>query len=65
MRQLVGEVGASSRILAYDKARTAPAVAGVFLAILFVFVQLGFFSALPSVVFGALYRGCRKPWSGC
>jgi putative ABC transport system permease protein len=35
------------RILAHDKGRTALAVAGVFLAILLVFVQLGFFSAVP------------------
>jgi putative ABC transport system permease protein len=35
------------RILAYDKGRTALALAGVFLAILLVFVQLGFFSAVP------------------
>jgi putative ABC transport system permease protein len=35
------------RILAYDKGRTALAVAGVFLAILLVFVQLGFFTAVP------------------
>ena len=35
------------RILAYDKGRTALAVAGVFLAILLVFVQLGFFIAVP------------------
>ena len=35
------------RILAHDKGRTALAVAGVFLAILLVFVQLGFFIAVP------------------
>jgi putative ABC transport system permease protein len=35
------------RILTYDKGRTALAVAGVFLAILLVFVQLGFFIAVP------------------
>jgi putative ABC transport system permease protein len=35
------------RILAHDKGRTALAVAGVFLAILLVFVQLGFFTAVP------------------
>jgi putative ABC transport system permease protein len=35
------------RILAYDKGRTALAVVGVFLAILLVFVQLGFFTAVP------------------
>ena len=34
-------------ILANDKGRTALAVAGVFLAILLVFVQLGFFIAVP------------------
>src|SRR6516162_10774771 len=34
------------RILTYDKGRTALAVAGVFLAILLVFVQLGFFIAV-------------------
>src|SRR6516225_4448521 len=35
------------RILTYDKGRTALAVAGVLLAILLVFVQLGFFVAVP------------------
>ncbi|MBV8131215.1 MAG: FtsX-like permease family protein [Alphaproteobacteria bacterium] len=35
------------RILTYDKGRTALAVAGVFLAIVLVFVQLGFFIAVP------------------
>jgi len=35
------------RILTHDKGRTALAVAGVFLAILLVFVQLGFFIAVP------------------
>jgi putative ABC transport system permease protein len=35
------------RILVHDKGRTALAVAGVFLAILLVFVQLGFFTAVP------------------
>jgi putative ABC transport system permease protein len=35
------------RILTYDKGRTALAVAGVFMAILLVFVQLGFFIAVP------------------
>ena len=35
------------RILAHDKGRTALAVAGVFMAILLVFVQLGFFIAVP------------------
>jgi putative ABC transport system permease protein len=35
------------RILSYDKGRTALAVAGVFMAILLVFVQLGFFIAVP------------------
>jgi putative ABC transport system permease protein len=48
-----GEAGWSARlslawqILANDKGRTALAVAGVFLAILLVFVQLGFFTAVP------------------
>ena len=48
-----GEAGWSARlslawrILAHDKGRTALAVAGVFLAILLVFVQLGFFTAVP------------------
>jgi putative ABC transport system permease protein len=37
----------AGRILSHDKARTALAVAGVFLAILLVFVQLGFFIAVP------------------
>jgi putative ABC transport system permease protein len=35
------------RILTYDRGRTALAVTGVFLAILLVFVQLGFFIAVP------------------
>jgi putative ABC transport system permease protein len=35
------------RMLTYDKGRTALAVAGVFMAILLVFVQLGFFIAVP------------------
>jgi putative ABC transport system permease protein len=35
------------RILTFDKGRTALAVAGVFMAILLVFVQLGFFIAVP------------------
>ena len=35
------------RILTYDKGRTALAVAGVFMAIMLVFVQLGFFIAVP------------------
>src|SRR5215469_9563605 len=50
---MAGEAGWSARltlalkILANDKGRTALAVAGVFLAILLVFVQLGFFIAVP------------------
>jgi putative ABC transport system permease protein len=35
------------RILTHDKGRTALAVVGVFMAILLVFVQLGFFIAVP------------------
>jgi putative ABC transport system permease protein len=35
------------RILTHDKGRTALAVAGVFMAILLVFVELGFFIAVP------------------
>ena len=35
------------RILTHDRGRTALAVAGVFMAILLVFVQLGFFIAVP------------------
>lgn len=35
------------RILTYDKGRAALAVAGVFMAIVLVFVQLGFFIAVP------------------
>src|SRR6202171_2297255 len=35
------------RILTYDKARTALAIAGVFMAILLIFVELGFFFAVP------------------
>ena len=35
------------RILTHDKGRTALAIAGVFMAILLVFVELGFFIAVP------------------
>jgi putative ABC transport system permease protein len=53
-----GEVGASRarrparvllawRILTHDKARTMLAIAGVFMAILLIFVELGFFFAVP------------------
>src|ERR1700756_2334479 len=35
------------RILTHDKARTMLAIAGVFMAILLVFVELGFFFAVP------------------
>src|ERR1700730_15664888 len=35
------------RILCYDKRRTALAVAGTFMAILLVFLELGFFFAVP------------------
>src|SRR5215469_597596 len=35
------------RILTYEKGRTALAIAGVFMAILLVFVELGFFFAVP------------------
>jgi putative ABC transport system permease protein len=35
------------RILTHDKARTALAIAGVFMAILLIFVELGFFFAVP------------------
>ena len=35
------------RILAYDKRRTALALIGIFMAILLVFVELGFFYAVP------------------
>ena len=35
------------RILTHDKGRTALAIAGVFMAILLVFVELGFFFAVP------------------
>src|SRR5215813_5540760 len=55
---LEGEVGLSRarqpsgvllawRILTHDKARTMLAVAGVFMAILLIFVELGFFFAVP------------------
>jgi DevC protein len=37
----------ASRILAHDKGRTVLAIAGVFMAILLVFVELGFFIAVP------------------
>jgi putative ABC transport system permease protein len=54
----VGEVGLSRvrwsamvslawRILTYDKVRTTLAIAGVFMAILLIFVELGFFFAVP------------------
>ena len=52
-----GEVGLSSRrpgkvwlawrILTHDKGRTMLAMAGVFMAILLIFVELGFFFAVP------------------
>src|SRR5438552_8406584 len=52
-----GEVGLSSRrpgkvwlawrILTYDKTRTTLAIAGVFMAILLIFIELGFFFAVP------------------
>ena len=35
------------RILTYDKRRTALALIGIFMAILLVFVELGFFDAVP------------------
>jgi len=35
------------RILTHDKARTLLAIAGVFMAILLIFVELGFFFAVP------------------
>src|SRR6266478_863529 len=35
------------RILTHDKARTMLAIAGVFMAILLIFVELGFFFAVP------------------
>ena len=35
------------RILTHDKGRTALAIAGVFMAILLIFVELGFFFAVP------------------
>jgi putative ABC transport system permease protein len=35
------------RILTYEKGRTALAIAGVFMAILLIFVELGFFFAVP------------------
>src|ERR1700756_4446063 len=35
------------RILTYDKRRTALALIGIFMAILLVFVELGFFYAVP------------------
>ncbi|MBV9626613.1 MAG: hypothetical protein JO230_00820, partial [Xanthobacteraceae bacterium] len=35
------------RILTYDKRRTALALVGIFMAILLVFVELGFFYAVP------------------
>ena len=35
------------RILTYQKGRTALAVGGIFIAILLIFVELGFFIAVP------------------
>src|SRR5438067_10034102 len=35
------------RILTYDKRRTALALIGIFMAILLVFIELGFFYAVP------------------
>ena len=37
------------RILTHEKGRTALALAGVFIAILLVFIELGFFVAVPQV----------------
>ena len=42
-----GRFALAWRILTYDRGRTVLAVTGVFLAILLVFVQLGFFIAVP------------------
>lgn len=36
------------RILAHEKGRSALAIAGVFIAVLMIFLQLGFFSAVPT-----------------
>ena len=49
------------RILTHDKGRTTLAVAGVFLTILLVFVQLGFFIALPRGGFGSRRMRARFP----
>ena len=35
------------KILTYQKGRTALAVGGIFVAILLIFVELGFFMAVP------------------
>ena len=42
-----GRFALAWRILTYDRGRTVLAAIGVFLAILLVFVQLGFFIAVP------------------
>jgi putative ABC transport system permease protein len=42
-----GRVWLAWRILTYDKGRTMLAIAGVFMAILLIFVELGFFFAVP------------------
>jgi putative ABC transport system permease protein len=42
-----GRVWLAWRILTHDKARTTLAIAGVFMAILLIFVELGFFFAVP------------------
>jgi putative ABC transport system permease protein len=42
-----GRVWLAWRILTHDKARTMLAIAGVFMAILLIFVELGFFFAVP------------------
>jgi putative ABC transport system permease protein len=47
MRRLRVSAHLAWRILVYEKGRTALALAGIFIAILLVFIELGFFIAVP------------------
>ena len=45
--KLVAAAGLAWRILSHEKGRCGVAVTGVFIAILLVFIELGFFLAVP------------------
>ncbi len=47
MRRLRGSAHLAWRILVHEKGRTGLALAGIFIAILLVFIELGFFIAVP------------------